>query len=154
MQLEWSKAIAPPTKAIAGTGVLLAQPNRLCPLWISDVLLVAADAIIVTNRVDEILFFNQAAEMLFGYRSTDLENRDLAALLPSWREDFAKMRLQRPLLAIATRSIVEVVGRRRDKSTFTAEMSVSTTFSYGAQIRILILRAVSKPKPTEDAYTL
>lgn len=150
MQLEWPTAIAPPKNAIAGTGIFLAQPNRLCPLWISDVLLGAADAIIVANSVDEILFFNQAAEMLFGYRSADLENRDLAALLPTWREDLAKMRLHRPSLAIATRSIVEVVGRRRDGSTFTAEMSVSVTFSYGVQIRILILRAVSKPKPAED----
>lgn len=150
MQLQRPTGTGLPTAAVADTRMLLAQPNRLCPAWISDALLFAADAIIVTNRVDEILFFNQAAEMLFGYRSADLENRDLGALLPTWREHLAKMHLRRPMPAVTTGSIVEVVGHRRDGSTFTAEMSVSVTFSDGAQIRILILRAVSTRKSDRD----
>lgn len=142
MQLQ-QPAARVPIAVMGDIGGFIPQASYRMPGWIADALMLAADAIIIANSADDILFFNHASEEMFGYRSAELADRDLQALVPGWREMFAASRFRHPI-GNATGFTADVIACRRDGSRFTAELSVATANSRGAQLDILILRDPSK----------
>jgi two-component system sensor kinase FixL len=87
----------------------------------------AVDAIIVIDATGTIESFNRAAELMFGYPAAEAVGRNVSLLMPSPDHERHDGYLRR-YLETAQRSIIgigrEVVGCRRDGSTFPLHLSV------------------------------
>ncbi len=97
---------------------------------LANVLGIAADAIITTDKDQHILHFNQGAEKIFGYQAEEVLGQSLDILLPS---RFVKAHQQHirtfSTSPESTRRMGEisqnVFGRRKDGSEFPADASIS-----------------------------
>jgi PAS domain S-box-containing protein len=110
----------------------------------------ASDAIITINKRGVIESVNRAAERMFGYAAADLIGQNVALVMPApHRErhgDYLANYLRTGVKKF-TGSVREVVGLRRDGSTFPAELSVSEINQEG--VFTGILRDVSARKELE-----
>ena len=97
---------------------------------LANIVGIAADAIITTDKDQYILHFNQGAEKIFGYQAEEVLGRPLDILLPS---SFVKAHQQHirtfSTSPESTRRMGEisqdVFGRRKDGSEFPADASIS-----------------------------
>lgn len=100
-------------------------------------LLVAADATITIDSDHKILFFNPAAEEMFGYKVDELIGRPLSILIPSqFRSDhdaqietFAQSKSASRLMS----ERAEVLGQRRNGEVFALEATI-TRISAGGRL--------------------
>lgn len=89
----------------------------------------ASDAIVSINRAQEIILFNPAAELMFGYSRDEALGKSLDVLLPSGTQqrhkqyvtDFSENADVQSQFMTAR---PEVEGRRKDNSAFPAEVSI------------------------------
>ena len=110
----------------------------------------APDAIIVANSSKKVLFINCAAEWMFGCRAADVTGRELDILVPARLQPLASDNLwEREDRSGSANKTVEVVGLRRDGSTFPAEVSVATVDEDIEERRIFVLRDISERKKAE-----
>ncbi|MBI3468415.1 MAG: PAS domain S-box protein [Planctomycetes bacterium] len=115
----------------------------------------APDGIISIDGRQQIILFNQGAEAIFGYSSSDVEGKSIELLLPqrfveSHRRhiDSFGTSLEKNRLMAARR---EVVGRRSDGTEFPAEIGISKSFVNDSVIMTAIVRDVSARKQAEEA---
>ncbi|MGI4811973.1 MAG: putative bifunctional diguanylate cyclase/phosphodiesterase [Janthinobacterium lividum] len=101
------------------------------------------DAIICSNAEGRITFWNRSAENLFGYSAEEIVDQSSALIVPdSWRRiyDAELERLQHGEKMELAGQTIELLGKRKDGSEFSAEFSLSTwqegsTTSVGAIVR-------------------
>jgi PAS domain S-box-containing protein len=112
------------------------------------------DGIVTINADGIIESFNQAAERLFGYQAGQVIGKNVSMLMPSpYTEEHDRYLSNYRETGI--RKIVgigrEVVGRRRDGSTFPMDLSVSEVILEGKQLFTGLVRDISRQTQINQA---
>jgi two-component system sensor kinase FixL len=112
------------------------------------------DCIITIDEQGRIESFNPAVECLFGYRAAEVVGHNIAMLMPSlYREEhygYLRQYLQRGEKWIIGTGR-EVVGQRRDGSTFPCELAVGEGRLGDRRVFTAIVRDITERKRTEVA---
>lgn len=114
----------------------------------------AVDAIVTIDEHGGIDRFNAAAENLFGYREDEVQGKNISLLMPSpYREshdNYLKSYRdtgERKIIGIGR----EVIGQRRDGSTFPIELSVAEMRFGDRRMFTGMIRDISARKQAEQA---
>ncbi len=120
---------------------------------LNSIVRTAVDGIITIDERGIIDTFNAAAERLFGYRAEEVIGKNVRMLMPSPYRDQHDEFLAR-YLATGEKRIVEigreVVGRRKDGSTFPMHLSVGEMFLGDQRFFTAILHDISDRKLAEQ----
>jgi PAS domain S-box-containing protein len=112
----------------------IARPDHSNADWLRAVVDTAVDGVILIDARGCILMFNPACEGLFGYSANDVVGQNVKVLMPSSYRDAHDGYLHN-YHASGERKIIgigrEVVGRRKDGSTFLMHLSVGETMQAG-----------------------
>jgi len=113
----------------------------------------ASEAIITIDDHLNIIFWNKAAEAIFGYSSDETIGKPVTLIMPKWARKNRQNAMRRTVSKRYMRSVgktFELVGLRRDGSEFPLELSFSVwktkegTFSTG------IIRDISERRRMEE----
>lgn len=114
---------------------------------------VASDAIISIDEQQKITLFNNGAEKHFGYSSAEIIGQSVGVLLPQDLADRHQNHIRGfGKSAVESRKMgerVEILGKRKDGSTFPAEASISQLEANGEKTYTAILRDISERKQFE-----
>ena len=128
---------------------LQARENRIRALVDTIV-----DGIVVIDHQGHIQTFNPAAERLFGYHSDEVKSKNIKMLMPEPYSS-AHDRYLNNYLTTGERKIIgsgrEVVGLRKDGSTFPMDLAVSAMEINGERMFTGIVRDISERKANEAA---
>lgn len=114
----------------------------------------ATDAIILGDDEGKIIFWNKAAQDIFGYTAAEVLGRSAAILIPErFREAFSAgvERWRRTKKAGFAEKRVVHPGLRKDGSEFPAEISYSSWEEEGRQFSAAIIRDLTERVRTEEA---
>ena len=116
---------------------------------------VAPDAIIAVDESQKIVLFNQVAEQVFGYTSTEVIAQPLSILVPSSYGATHAVQVQRFAAAPGIARQMsgdrgEIRGRRKNGEEFPAEVSIARLQSEGETLLISVLRDVTQKKQMES----
>jgi len=117
----------------------------------------ANDAIITSNRKGEIIFWNEAAQEMFGYSGTEVTLQPLTLLMPEHHEKAHQKGLERFSRTGESKVIgetLELTGLRKDGSEFPLELSLSVWGSGEGVFYTGIVRDISKRKRAEAALEI
>jgi PAS domain S-box-containing protein len=113
----------------------------------------AVDGFILIDARGRILLFNPACERLFGYRADEVFHENVKMLMPqtysSHHDDYIKNFIrtgERKIIGIGR----EVVGLRKDGSTFPMDLSVGEAQQDGESIFVGIIHDLTGRKQTEE----
>jgi PAS domain S-box-containing protein len=112
----------------------------------------AKDAIVSANFRGEIIYFNVAAETMFGYSRSEALGESLTLLMPERLRERHRRGLERFVRKREARVIgttTELAGRTKEGREFPLELSVSTWSSAGQPFFSAILRDITERKRTE-----
>src|SRR5215468_5134421 len=114
----------------------------------------AVDGAILIDAHGAVLMFNPACEKLFGYAADEVVGKNVKMLMPEpYRREhdgYIKSYLdtrKHKIIGIGR----EVVGRRKDGSTFPMDLSVGEAKQEGGAIFVGIIRDITERKSTERA---
>jgi two-component system, LuxR family, sensor kinase FixL len=114
----------------------------------------AVDGIILIDARGTVLVFNPACEKLFGYRADEVIGQNVKMLMPPPYRDEHDGYLGNYLRS-GERKIIgigrEVVGRRKDGSTFPMELSVGETQESGEKTFVGIIHDITERKQHDQA---
>jgi PAS domain S-box-containing protein len=114
----------------------------------------AVDGIITIDEQGVVASFNPAAERLFGYGAEDVIGQNVAILMPSPYREAHDGYLAR-YLQTGERKIIgfgrEVVGQRKDGTTFPMDLAVGETRVANQRIFTGIVRDITDRKQAEEA---
>jgi PAS domain S-box-containing protein len=114
----------------------IARPDHSNADWLRAVVDTAVDGVILIDARGCILMFNPACEGLFGYSANDVVGQNVKVLMPSSYRDAHDGYLHN-YHASGERKIIgigrEVVGQRKDGSTFLMHLSVGETKRAGEE---------------------
>ena len=114
----------------------------------------ANDAIVSADRHGNIIYFNPAAERIFGYIPTETLGQPLTLLMPERFRGSYRDGLHRFVTGGEARVIgktVELAGRRKDGSEFPLELSLAS-WKVGGEVYFAgIMRDIGKRKRAEEA---
>jgi PAS domain S-box-containing protein len=114
----------------------------------------AVDGVLMFDAAGIIQMLNPACERLFGYTSGEITGRNIDTVIPSplfnangspWHSHEPES--SRPLLVTAR----AMVCRRRDRSTFPAEISVGEAHNPGPRLFVAVIHDVSERRHLEAA---
>jgi PAS domain S-box-containing protein len=113
----------------------------------------AVDGVILIDAHGSVLMFNPACERLFRYAASDVIGKNVELLMPeSYRAEHG--RYISNFLETGRRKIIgigrEVVGQRKDGSTFPMDLSVGEAKQDGESIFVGILHDLTDRKRTEE----
>jgi diguanylate cyclase (GGDEF)-like protein/PAS domain S-box-containing protein len=114
----------------------------------------APDAIISADAEDRIVFWNPAAERIFGYTAAEAIGQPVTLLMPPEYQADHSDGLTRVARGGAPRimgQMVEVEGLRKDGSVFPIEMSLSRWQAGGRQFFTSVIRDISERRRAEQA---
>ncbi len=114
----------------------------------------AADAIISINSSDQITFWNQAAQKIFGYTEDEILRKPAAMLMPERYREAHRNGIDRYLgtgRKVLIGRILEVQGLRKNGEEFPLELSLSTWKSGEDVFFTGIIRDISDRKAAEKA---
>jgi PAS domain S-box-containing protein len=114
----------------------------------------AVDGVILIDAQGLILMFNPACEKLFGYRKDEVIGQNVKMLMPEpyhgehdgYLENYKKTGKAR-IIGIGR----EVVGRRKDGTTFPMDLSVGEAKEDGASVYVSIIHDLTEKKRAEQA---
>jgi PAS domain S-box-containing protein len=113
----------------------------------------AIDGFILIDARGRILLFNPACERLFGYRVAEVFQENVKMLMPqayaAHHDEYLENYLQtgeRKIIGIGR----EVVGRRKDGSTFPLDLSIGEAKQDGESIFVGIIHDLSARRQTEE----
>jgi PAS domain S-box-containing protein len=120
----------------------------------TNIVNMAADAIISVDEEQRIIIFNYGAEQIFGYTSAEMLGQPLSILLPerythahhqhvrqfAKATDVSRHMNRRP----------DIFGRRKDGNEFFAEASISRAQENGKMVFTVFLRDISERKEAEE----
>ena len=112
------------------------------------------DGLIIINTQGVVQAFNPAAERLFGYTAAEVLGQNVHLLMPEPFRSEHDGHLQRYRDTGESRiigSVREVVGRRRDGTTFPLELAVSALPAGGQERFLGLLRDISQRKQSEES---
>lgn len=116
----------------------------------------AREAIISVNSDDEIIFWNQGAETIFGYSSDEMLGKSVTAVMPEQYRALHKKGLKRVVKTGKSKVIgqtVELLGLRKDGSEFPVELSLAKWAVGGETFFTAIIRDVTERKRAEEAVS-
>jgi len=134
------------------------MPHPLSPEQLSNIIDIAENAVVCTDEQQRIIFFNQGAERVFGWRADEIVGRDLAVLLPArFRPGHAErvagfQNGERAARRMGERGTIYAV--RKDGSEFPAEATISKSAADGRVILTAILQDISERKAYERELEL
>jgi PAS domain S-box-containing protein len=134
------------------------MPHPLSPEQLSSIIDIAENAVVCTDEQQRIIFFNQGAERVFGWRAGEIVGRDLAVLLPArFRPGHAErvagfQHGERAARRMGERGTIYAV--RKDGSEFPAEATISKSAADGRVILTAILQDISERKAYERELEL
>ena len=112
----------------------------------------AIDAIVTVDSNGRIIFWNQKAELMFGYKAAEVIGQPVAVIMP---ERFREAH-QQGLNQAASRKkpkitgkILELVGRRKDTSEFPLELSLANWETKEGIFFTAIIRDINERKQAE-----
>jgi PAS domain S-box-containing protein len=123
--------------------------------FLSTILRVAHDAIIAIDQDQQIVFFNQGAERIFGYAASEAVGQSLDILLPQALSEIHRTQVDN--FALAPEMVRrmderrEITGRRKDGTLFPAEASIAKTRMGEQVVLAAILRDITERKRVEEA---
>lgn len=127
---------------------LQARENRIRALFDTIV-----DGIIVIDARGRVQTLNPATERLFGYSLAEIQNQNIKMLMPQAYADEHDGYL-RNYLTTGNRKVIgigrEVIGRRKDGSTFPIELSVSEMEVNGERMFTGVVRDITERKKMEQ----
>jgi len=116
----------------------------------------ASDAIISADKRGNIIYFNRAAEHIFGYLAKEALGQPLTLLMPERFTEPHQIGFQRFLATGQARIIgktLELVARNKDGKEFPIEISVANWTTANGNFFTAILRDITSRKKAEDALT-
>ena len=114
----------------------------------------AVEGIVTINERGAIESFNQASEKIFGYRARDVIGQNVSRLMPSPDRERHDAYIANYLRTGRARIIGigrEVVGRRKDGTTFPMELSVSEVRLADRRLFTGFVRDITERKRAEKA---
>lgn len=124
----------------------------------AGILEIANDAIISVDATQQITLFNQGAEKIFGYTAQEVVGQPLSLLIPTRYTDAHHQHLVNFSQSVGDARRMgnrqEIWGRRKDRSEFPAETSISMLELGGDKVFTAILRDISARKQAEEALQL
>ena len=132
----------------------MVQRGQPTAAQLAGIISIAADAIIAADAEQRITFFNEGAEQIFGYRSTEVMGEPLELLLPErFRAGHAgHLRAFGAEAGAAARLMGErheIAGRRKSGEEFPAEASISKVEGEAGPLFAVVLRDVTERKRWE-----
>ena len=112
----------------------------------------ASDAIISADALGNIVYWNHAAERIFGYTAEEALGQPLTILMPERLQTAHRDGLRRFLATHEPHVIgkrIELAGRRKDGSEFPVSLSISEWESGGSTFFTGILQDISERKQAE-----
>lgn len=113
----------------------------------------AADAIISIDESGRIVFWNRAAEAMFGYRTDQMIGKQLSAIMPERLRQAHEHGLQR-LLATGRQRVIgktlELVGRHKGGNEFPIELTVAAWQAGEEHFFTGIIRDIAERKRTDE----
>lgn len=108
----------------------------------------AVDAIVLVDNNREILYWNPAAETIFGYPPQEALGNQLAVLFSRQGKTGAIVQIEKLLESIADQPgrVFEVVGRRKGGEEFPLELSLTAWEASGSRFYSATIRDLSKAK--------
>ncbi len=114
----------------------------------------AQDAIIMIDQEGNVVFWNEAAEKIFGYASREAVGKNCHALIvpPRYQEAYEKgfRTFVETGLGGAIGKTSELAALRKDGTEFPIELSLSATYLQGNRAAVGIVRDISQRKESED----
>ena len=124
------------------------QKNQNLHNYISDVLELSSDAILLLNRELDVLHANQGAATLFGWRQEELQESGLGALVPNEHyprfEKLIKRFFKSPKLSLRKRHPINVLVQNRLGEMMSASLNLSKRESKNAQHIVAVFRSTSE----------
>jgi PAS domain S-box-containing protein len=114
----------------------------------------AVDGVMLLDAPGRILMFNAACPRLFGYSAKELARCAFSTLMPDFlTEDlnWPPMRDQQNIAMPSKITARPTIGRRKDGSTFPAELSLGKASHGGQSVFVSVIRDVSERKELEAA---
>ncbi len=130
------------------------QALRDSAALIQTILHTVADGVITLHAGGGIERTNQAAEHMFGYSAAELAGQDFSLLIPALDQDQRKDFLEYYSASAEARAAGlgrEVVGRRKNGSSFPLEIAVSEMWLGSKRYFTAVLRDISTRKQAEEA---
>jgi PAS domain S-box-containing protein len=115
----------------------------------------ASDAIISANSQGNIVYFNRAAELTFGYSSSEVVGKSLTLLMPERFYEAHRLGLERFLRTGEARVVgktVELAGMRKDGTEFPVELSLSSWNTNEGTFFTAILTDITERKRAEKKF--
>lgn len=109
---------------------------------------IADDAIISIDSNQNVVLFNRGAQRAFGYAESEAMGQPISLLLPL--EEFVCTKIAKE----HSPQRREVLGRRKDRTEFPAEVSISMLDLAAETVFTLILRDITERKRTAEALRL
>jgi PAS domain S-box-containing protein len=113
----------------------------------------AVDGVILIDAQGVVLMFNPACERLFGYRAAEVIGQNVKTLMPtSYREEHDRYLSNYHTTGL--RKIIgvgrEVVGQRKDGTTFPMDLSVGEAKQEGQSVFVGVIHDLTDRKRTEE----
>jgi PAS domain S-box-containing protein len=127
---------------------------KLSNEFFSTLLYHISEAIIVTDKTHKIVYFNRAAEKVFGYRVEEILGRPLDLLIP---EQFAEThhqhlrKLDKSDTVVMIKDRPELVARRKDGAEFPVEAGISKIAQDGEEFYTAIVVDITDRKRAQAA---